>query len=237
MSSAVDVAGNLARVRENIARAARRSGRGPDEVRLVAVTKGVPAHVLREALEAGVTDLGENRVQEAEAKQAELGPLDPGVRWHLIGHLQTNKAKRAAQSFQLIHSVDSFRVARALSRAVAGGSAGTLDVLVQTNVSGEESKYGVDPGGAADLCRTVGSLEGLRVKGLMTMAPFTDDPEETRPVFRRLRELAREIKRLGLEGVSMELLSMGMTQDYEVAVEEGSNLVRVGTAIFGPRQG
>jgi len=237
----VDVAGNIARVRERITRAAERSGRDPEAVRLVAVTKGVPAQVAARAVEAGILDLGENRVQEGEAKRAELESLEPAlasaVSWHLIGHLQTNKARRAARTFGLVHSVDSPRVARALAQAVVGQSLQALDILVQVNVSGEQSKYGVAPAGATDLVRLAASLEGLRVRGLMTMAPFTDHPEETRPVFRRLRELAREIESLGLDGVSMELLSMGMTQDFEVAVEEGASLVRIGTAIFGPRPG
>ena len=233
-----DIARNLEKVREKIARAAARAGRSAEDVTLVAVTKGVPPDLVREAVEAGVTDVGENRVQEGAAKRSVLDPTCPELVWHFIGHLQTNKAARASRLFDLIHSVDRRRVAEALSRAwMRGGRPEPLKVLVQVNASGEETKFGVPPEAAADLVREVCRLPGLEVMGLMTMAPLTDDPEETRPVFRRVRRLAREIERLGLPGVSMELLSMGMSQDYEVAVSEGANVVRIGTAIFGPREG
>ncbi len=212
----------------------------------MAVTKGIPADLVRLALTAGVTEVGENRVQEGEAKRLELGPSHPEVKWHLIGHLQTNKAARAARRFDLIHSVDSLRLAEALSAAVSAGAAGAapvgargggVDVLLQVNVSGEVTKFGVAPAETAALARAASRLPGLRVRGLMTIAPLVDDPEKTRPIFRALAALAREIDRLALPGVTMEFLSMGMSQDYEVAVTEGANLVRIGTAIFGPRRG
>jgi hypothetical protein len=233
-----DIARNLEKVRERIARAAARAGRSAESVTLVAVTKGVPPDLVREAVEAGVTDIGENRVQEGAAKRSALDPTCPGLVWHFIGHLQANKAARASRLFDLIHSVDRRRVAEALSRAwTRDGRPEPLKVLVQVNASGEETKFGVRPEAATDLVRVVCRLPGLRVMGLMTMAPLTPDPEETRPVFRRVRRLAMEIDRLGLSGVSMEYLSMGMSQDYEVAVSEGANVVRIGTAIFGPREG
>lgn len=230
---------NLTKVRERIGAATARSGRSADEVRLVAVTKTVPTDIASLGIAAGLTDLGENRVQEARAKHRDLADRHPEVRWHLIGHLQTNKAGLSAETFDLIHSLDSPRLARALDAAAErrpGGPA-DIDVLVQVNVAGEESKFGVPPAAAEGLVRLASGLPRLRVRGLMTIAPLSDDPEEVRPVFRALARLAREIERLGLPGVSMDLLSMGMSQDYEVAVEEGANLIRLGTAIFGPRPG
>ena len=243
---------NLEQVLERIARAARRSGRRPEEIRLVAVTKGVLPEAVRLAVEVGVTDLGENRVQEGEAKRTALAPFCPEIRWHMVGHLQTNKARRAAHVFDVIHSIDSARAAEALASAVArptvpGGPPGAdeatehrpslLDILVQVNVSGEASKYGLPLESVSGLLRRLAGLDGLRVRGLMTIAPFVHDPEEVRPVFRRLAELANSLDKQRLPGVSMDLLSMGMSQDFEVAVSEGANLVRVGTAIFGPRGG
>ncbi|MEW6031636.1 MAG: YggS family pyridoxal phosphate-dependent enzyme [Bacillota bacterium] len=233
LGAGADIDVNLERVRERIARAARRAGRAPEDVRLVAVTKGVPVDRVRRAIELGVSDLGENRVQEGAAKRAALAGDVTAVSWHLIGHLQTNKAGRAAETFDLIHSVDGLRVAEALSRRVSG----SLPVLLQVNVSGEASKFGVGPEEAGELLRAVSRLPGLVVRGLMTMAPLVDDPEETRPIFRRLARLARELGGLRLPGVSLDLLSMGMTQDFEVAISEGANLVRIGSAIFGPREG
>lgn len=198
------------------------------------MTKDVPAELVRVALEAGVRDVGENRVQEGVAKRAALAGEFPSVDWHFIGHLQTNKAARAAENFDLIHSLDSPRLAEAISRSA---SRRAVPVLIQVNVSGEGTKFGVPPGEVESLARAVSRLPGLELRGLMTIAPLTDDPETVRPVFRYLRELAGEVDRLRLPGVRMELLSMGMSQDYEVAVSEGATLVRIGTAIFGPRGG
>lgn len=235
------VAVNLERVLENISAAARGAGRGPESVRLVAVSKFVTAELVVEALRAGARDLGENRVQEGIAKrtavEAALPEGQPPPRWHLIGHLQTNKASRAARSFDLVHSVDSLRVAEALSEAFAGRPSDLLGILLEVNVSGEESKYGVAPDQAASLARAVSLLPGLALRGLMTVAPIAANPEDVRPVFRRLAALRRELEALRLPGASLEHLSMGMSQDYHVAVAEGATLVRVGTAIFGPRGG
>jgi PLP dependent protein len=225
------IADNLAKVKERIEAAARRAGRSPDTVRLIAVSKTVDAARIRDAVEAGINSLGENYIQEAQKKIPELGH---GVSWHFIGHLQSNKAKIAARLFDFIHSVDSRKLAEELSRA-AQQEKKVLPVLLQVNVAGEESKFGTTEAGALDLLRQISPLQGISVKGLMTMPPFFDAPEESRPYFRELRRLAESIARSGIPGISMGELSMGMSGDYEVAIEEGATLIRVGTAIFGPR--
>lgn len=225
------IAENLKRVQARIARAAERAGRPADRVTLVAVSKTHPAAVIREAVAAGVRVLGENRVQEAEEK---VGEVEGDVVWHLVGHLQRNKAKAAVELFDLIHSVDSLRLAREVGkRAVQAGK--SARVLVQVNTSGAASQFGVEPEEAPDLVGGISEVAGVRVEGLMTIGAFLPDPESVRPCFVRLRKLRDEIAAAGLKGVSMAHLSMGMTGDFEVAVEEGATLVRVGTAIFGPR--
>lgn len=222
-----EVARNLQAVRERIARAAARVGRSPDEVILVVVTKTQPVEVVQEAIAAGADHLGENYVQEAREKRDCIP--DP-VTWHLIGHLQSNKAGQAATLFNVIHTVDSLHLAQRLSRhAVAAGR--ILEVLVEVNISGEASKFGVVPEEARALVEAMGSLSGLRPSGLMGMAPFSADPDEARPYFRRLRSVWE-----ALPPAHRRHLSMGMSGDFEVAVEEGATMVRVGTAIFGPRQ-
>ncbi|HEY0736758.1 MAG TPA: YggS family pyridoxal phosphate-dependent enzyme [Herpetosiphonaceae bacterium] len=245
MEQAQQIAQNIAAVRERIAAAAGRAGRSADEITLIAVTKTHSARRIDMALAAGVTDCGENRVQEAEEKIELL--RDNQVRWHLIGHLQRNKAKRAAALFDMIHSLDSVKLAEALSRHVEEASLlgqRRLPVLLQVNVSGETTKEGFDlVGGVSntaalasfvDAARQIAALSQLEVQGLMTVAPYADDPEEARPVFRALRELRDELARQ-LPQVSWRHLSMGMTGDFEVAIEEGATLVRVGRAIFGER--
>ena len=227
------IAENLASVRERIARAAARVGRDPRSVRLVVVTKGVGADLIREVVEAGADCLGENRVQEARQKLAVLGDLP--VKWHMVGHLQTNKVKYVIGMFEMIHSLDRLSLAEELDRR-AGQRRTTVDVLVQANVSGEQTKFGVAPEETVEFIRQVSRFEHVKVKGLMTMAPFVPDPELARPCFRRLRELADEVRREAVGGVDMDWLSMGMTNDFEVAIEEGANLVRIGTAIFGERR-
>ncbi|MFZ5626002.1 MAG: YggS family pyridoxal phosphate-dependent enzyme [Bacillota bacterium] len=219
-----EIAVNLARVREKIRTAALRAGRRPEEITLVAVSKTVPPEGIQAALAAGVTDLGENRVQELLAKQPEL---PPGLRWHLIGTLQTNKVKYIIDRIHLLHSLDRWELAREISkRASARGL--VLKALIQVNVSGEETKHGLAPGDVPVFYREVQELPGLQIEGLMTMAPFVVDAEQARPYFRQLRELARE---LGLKH-----LSMGMSNDYQVAIEEGATLVRIGSDIFGARR-
>ncbi|ACL02103.1 alanine racemase domain protein [Desulfatibacillum aliphaticivorans] len=223
---------NLQEIQERIQKAAEECGRDPQSIRLVAVSKTKPAEMLRQAAAAGATIFGENYIQEAREKIAELESLD--VEWHFIGHLQSNKAKYAVPLFSLIHSVDSFKLAGEIDKQAA--KAGKIqDILVQVNISGEETKSGTADEEAATLVKEISALENVRVKGLMTMPPFFDDPDRARPFFRRLRELAQAIQNKGFKNVSMEELSMGMTGDFEAAIEEGATLVRVGTAIFGAR--
>jgi pyridoxal phosphate enzyme (YggS family) len=210
-------------VRERIARAAERAGRRPADVLLIGVSKTVEVERIRAAVAAGVTALGENRVQEAKAKVDELGR--PAA-WHLIGHLQTNKVKDALELFDVIHSVDRLELARELDRRAAARDK-VVDALLQVNVAAEASKGGVGPEAVGEALDAIGKLAHLRVRGLMTIPPEAERPEDARPWFRRLRELA---ERHGLPE-----LSMGMSGDFEVAVEEGATMVRVGTAIFGPR--
>lgn len=228
----MQLAENIAQVRERIAAACRRSGRRPEEVRLVAVSKTVSAERVRQAYEAGLHDLGENRVQETESKRAALSDL--AVTWHLIGHLQTNKARLARQLFHWVESVDSLRVAEKLDEAAAG-SGDRLAVLLQVNLGQEATKFGAGEEELVSLAEQLGRLPTLELRGLMVIPPLFENPEQARPFFRRLRELAAAIASRNLPGVSMQDLSMGMSHDFEVAIEEGATIVRVGTAIFGPR--
>jgi len=223
---------NIARVQERIAAVCRRAGRPREGVRLVAVSKTVPPEQIREAYEAGLRDFGENRVQEAQAKRPAL--LDLKVNWHMVGHLQTNKAKPARQLFHWVHSVDSLRLAQKLDQCAAC-SGERLPVLLQVNLGEEPTKAGAREEELVRLAERVGQLPTLEVCGLMVLPPFFEDPEQTRPFFRRLRELAKAIGAASLPNVSMQELSMGMSNDFEVAIEEGATMVRVGTAIFGPR--
>lgn len=221
-----DIADKLSLVRERIDAAARKSGRSGSDITLVAVTKTRPVDEIREAVACGVTDIGENYVQETEAKYAEVGDC---VRWHMIGHLQRNKAKHAVELFDLIHSVDSEQLAVEIGRrAEAIGK--RQDVLIEVAVSGEATKFGAQPEEVVRLADEISNVRGVRLCGLMGMAPFLANPEETRPYFAKLRESWN-----GLPEEQRLYLSMGMTQDFEIAIEEGSNMVRVGTAIFGPR--
>lgn len=218
-------------VRRRISEAALRKGRDPAGVRLMAVTKTVDDARIREAIAAGVDIVGENYVQEAKRKIAALGRE---AEWHLIGHLQSNKAKYAVRLFDLIHSVDRPGLASELDKR--SRLAGVVTpVLIQVSLSGEETKGGISPEDAESLVREVAAMEHLSVRGLMTMPPWFDDPEQARPFFRALRELRDGILEKGIPGVAMGELSMGMTQDYEVAVEEGATIVRIGRALFGDR--
>ena len=230
----LDIKENVARVQERIASACRRCGRRPQEVKLLAISKTFPPECIRVAYEAGLREFGENRVQEAQAKRPALSDLN--ITWHLVGHLQTNKARAARELFAWVHSVDSLRLAQKLDQAAALGS-GRLPVLLEVNLGGEESKAGVGEEGIISLAEQVSRLATLDLRGLMVIPPFFDDPEQVRPFFRRLRELAREIDARNIPNASMRELSMGMSHDFEVAVEEGSTIIRVGTAIFGARAG
>jgi pyridoxal phosphate enzyme (YggS family) len=226
-----DIAENLARVRERMGAAARRSGRDPASVRLVAVSKTVDAERVRQAIDAGAKILGENYVQEAQKKIEMLGHE---VAWHFIGHLQTNKARVAAGLFDFIHSVDSLNLAQELGRrAKLRGK--VLPVLLEINLAGEVTKFGAQEKEILLLAEKLSEMEGIEVKGLMTMPPFFEDPETSRPYFVELRKLGERLAKEKIPRISMEELSMGMSNDFEVAVEEGATLVRVGTAIFGPR--
>ena len=220
---------NLEEIKRRLYGAARRAGRNPADVQLVAVTKTVDLERLKFAVAAGQTLFGENYVQEAKTKIASLGP---GLTWHFIGHLQSNKAKAAVELFDLIHSVDRASLAQALEQAAARRDK-IQNILMQVNLAGEASKSGTAPEHAEDLLREINKMPHLRVQGLMTMPPWFDDPERVRPYFRALRELRDRLRDLTLG--DLPELSMGMTGDFEAAVSEGATLVRIGTAIFGSR--
>jgi len=215
-----------------MARAAQRAGRDPGQITLMAVSKTVEPARIREAYAAGIRVFGENRVQEFAEKAAPLRDLS-GAEWHLIGHLQSNKASKAAEVFSAVDSVDSLKLARKLDASAEKD----LPVLIEINIGGEEAKSGVSPESHEfeDLLRAAPEFKRLQVRGLMAIPPFTEDPEEARPYFRRLRQLRDEIASRKLPRVLMDVLSMGMSHDFEVAIEEGSTCVRVGTAIFGER--
>lgn len=215
---------NLRDVRARIARACQRSKREPDKVTLVAVTKGFDASVIKAAFDCGLRDFGENRVQEAMSKMKQLTDLRRSITWHMVGHLQSNKAKIAVQNFDIIHSIDSVRLAMIINQHTRN----PLPILLQVNIAVEETKSGFTEEEVMNAVREIGKLPNLKIKGLMTIAPFVNDPEEVRPVFRRLRELR--------DSIGLEHLSMGMTDDFEVAVEEGSTILRIGRAIFGHRR-
>jgi len=224
---------NIERVQERIQLACQRAGRSAEDVRLIAVSKTKPAEAVRQAYAAGLREFGENRVKEAAAKRKELADLDAA--WHLIGHLQSNKAKQAAQLFDCIHSVDSLNLAEKIDRAAAALGC-KLPVLIEVHLGEEPSKFGVEQDGLLQLAEKIGALPALELRGLMTLPPFFDNPEDVRPFFRRLRQMAERIEARKLPGVSMRELSMGMSHDFEIAIEEGATIVRVGTAIFGERE-
>jgi hypothetical protein len=222
---------NLAAVEENIAAACKRAGRNREEVRLIAVSKTKPVEMLREVYDAGMRDFGENKPQEIKDKYPQLSG---DIKWHMIGHLQRNKIKYIIDKVCMIHSIDSVRLAEAVSdEAVKHGI--VMPVLIEVNVAGEESKDGIAPEEAEPFIRQISSLPGIRVEGLMTIAPFTENAEENRGYFRDLKKLYVDIKEKNIDNVNMCNLSMGMTGDYEVAIEEGATMVRVGTGIFGER--
>jgi pyridoxal phosphate enzyme (YggS family) len=223
----------LDRINQRIADAATGCGRHPGTIRLVAVSKTMDADKVAKAIDAGALILGENYIQEARDKFNVL--YDRAVQWHFIGHLQSNKAKYAVRMFDLIHSVGSLKLAKALDKAACKNGK-VQDILIQVNISREETKSGIDEAAAANLVAQISQLENVQVKGLMTMPPFFDEPERARPFFRRLARLRDRIVERNIPDVSMAELSMGMTGDFEVAIEEGATLVRIGTAIFGARQ-
>ena len=227
------LAARFADVQARINTTAQRCGRDPREVTLIAISKTHPPSLIKSLVELGATDLGENRVQEADEKIPQVGRTN--VRWHLVGHLQANKARRAVTLFDVIHSLDSIDLARRLDRLCGEEGKQSLPLLIQVDLGHEETKSGIDERELQQLAETVRELERLELIGLMTLPPFFDDPEQARPYFRRLRELRDDLARGGLFGERTGDLSMGMTNDFEVAIEEGATLVRVGTAIFGER--
>lgn len=222
---------NLIEVKEKIEKTATKCGRSPDDIKLVAVSKMVGVEKIKEAISAGVTILGENYLQEAKGKIEEVGK---SVQWHMIGHLQTNKVKQAIELFDLIQSVDRLSLAQEIHKR-----AKSLDkrvrILVQVNISEEDTKSGIERESAVSLISEIARLTNISIEGLMTIPPYLLDPQKVRPYFKSLRELGEEIERRGFENTSMKELSMGMSNDFEVAIEEGATIVRVGTAIFGER--
>lgn len=219
------------KVKERIANAAKRAGRNPADIVLVAVTKGVETERIKEAIASGVRILGESRVQEARPKMDALGKE---VSWHFIGHLQRNKVKYIVEEVDLIHSVDSIELSEEISyRAQKRGI--IQNILLEINISGEKGKFGIPPGEVIHMTKTIARLRNISLKGLMTVPPFSENPEDSRPHFRRLRELRDEIIALGIPPPDFKELSMGMSGDFEIGIEEGATLVRIGTAIFGKR--
>ena len=220
---------NLEIINEKIKKAALKTNRNPEEIKLVAVTKTATIEQTKEAISAGVKIIGENKVQEAKEKYQ---ILSADIEWHLVGHLQTNKVKYAIEIFDLIHSVDSIKLAKEIDkRSLQFGM--ITNVLVEVNVSGEETKYGIKPEEVKLFLKEISEYSRIRVRGLMTIAPMAEDTEEVRPYFRKLRELFKEIKIKSIKNIKMDYLSMGMTEDFEVAIEEGANMVRIGRGIFG----
>ena len=213
---------NIDNINKKIKNACERAGRQPSEITLVAVTKTASIIQVKEAVDCGLQDFGENRIQMAQEKIAILGSIE-GLRWHMIGHLQTNKVAKAVELFDLIHGVDSIRLAEEINKK-AKAKGVVFPVLLEVNVSGEESKFGVRTEEVKSLIAQTDMLENIDVKGLMTMAPFSDDPEDSRPYFKKMALLKTDL--------GLQYLSMGMTQDFEVAIEEGSNIVRIGRGIF-----
>ncbi len=223
---------NLQKVEEKIAASCACSGRRREDVTLIAVSKTKPVETLKEAYDLGVRVFGENKVQELADKYEAL-PKD--IHWHMIGHLQRNKVKYIIDKVDLIHSVDSVRLAETIDKEAKKHNL-TANILIEVNVAEEESKFGVRTEDTEELIRKTALLPNVCIRGLMTIAPYVEDPEENRPVFRTLKKLAVDIKKKNIDNVSMDVLSMGMTGDYEVAVEEGATMVRVGTGIFGERK-
>jgi PLP dependent protein len=227
-----EIAARLNEVRQRLARAAVGAGRQPGDVRLLAVSKTFSLAYVRAAVAAGQTDFGENRVQEALQKID--GSADLKIRWHLIGTLQSNKARKAASTFSAIHSVDSLKLLQQLDTAAADART-TPELLVQVDLAGEATKHGIPPAGAMDVVRAGSRCRAARVVGLMTIPPYFDDPEKARPYFARLRDLRDTLLKEGLEPGLVRELSMGMSHDFDIAVQEGATIVRLGTAIFGDR--
>jgi pyridoxal phosphate enzyme (YggS family) len=226
-----DIAFNINKIQQRISTAAARCNRATDSIKLLAVTKTVSPLAIEQAIDAGITAFGENYVQEAKGK---IAVIEKRVQWHMIGYLQTNKAKYAVNLFDYIHSVDRIELAREINKR-AGLTGRRINILIEINLSGEKTKSGVPAASALDLIKDTAILENISVKGLMTMAPYSSNPENSRPYFSELRNLQKNIINGGITGIQMEELSMGMTDDFEIAIEEGATIVRIGRAIFGER--
>ena len=222
---------NLANVEKNIEQACKNAGRSRDEVTLIAVSKTKPIEMLQEIYDENIRDFGENKVQELCSKMEQL-PSD--IRWHMIGHLQRNKVKYIVGKVELIHSVDTYRLAEEINIQAKKQNV-IVPILVEVNIAHEESKFGISAEDAILLVEDISKLENIRIKGLMTIAPYVENPEDNRLYFRKIKQLSVDITNKNIDNVSMEILSMGMTGDYEVAIEEGATMVRVGTGIFGAR--
>ena len=226
-----NIAANIDEIKYRIAGAAARVSRDPAQIKLMAVTKTVAPERVKEAIDAGITLFGENYVQEAKEKITALGK---NVQWHMIGHLQTNKSKYVVHLFNCVQSVDRMELAQEIDKR-ARFVGYKIDVLIEVNVSGEQTKSGIAAPDAINLVKNISALENISVRGLMTMPPFSDNPEDSRPYFRALKEISRQISEARIPLVIMDELSMGMTDDFEVAIEEGATIVRIGRAIFGQR--
>ncbi|MBR4169846.1 MAG: YggS family pyridoxal phosphate-dependent enzyme [Lachnospiraceae bacterium] len=222
---------NLSEVQRNIASAVKRSGRREEDVCLIAVSKTKPVSLIMEAYDAGIRDFGENKVQELVSKYEEM-PKD--IRWHMIGHLQTNKVKYIVDKAYMIHSVDSLKLAQQISKEAQKQNK-TCDILLEVNVADELSKFGLSCDQVCETAEMIAKLPAIRIRGLMTVAPYVDDPEKNRTIFRKLKQLSVDITNKNIDNVFMDTLSMGMSGDYEVAIEEGAKYVRVGTSVFGER--
>ena len=227
------IAHNIEEIREKMAKAAARCGRPIDEILLLAVSKTFPAELIARAADAGIRMFGENRVQEAENKIAQVAGL-PGIQWHLIGHLQTNKARRAAELFDVVHSIDSVKLASRLDQTSLGAGK-ILSVLIQVDLGGEETKFGTDPAQIREIVSAMPGFRNLRLDGLMIIPPLFENPDQVRPYFARLREIRDELEAEQPGCLGMKHLSMGMSHDFEQAIEEGATILRIGTAIFGKR--
>lgn len=225
------VANHIAAVEEKITAACQRSGRKREDVLLLAVSKTKPVSMIQEAVACGLHDLGENKVQEIMDKYE---PMGEGIHWHLIGHLQTNKVKYIIDKVCMIHSLESEKLAAEIEKRAAACDR-IMDVLVEINIAGEESKFGIRPENTEEFLRSISKYSHLRVRGLMTVAPFVENPEENRGYFRQMKDLLVDMNAKKIDNIHMDTLSMGMTGDYEVAIEEGATIVRVGTGIFGER--
>ena len=230
MQPSISIAQHLARLRDELVRVCARCGRTPEQIAILAVSKTHSAQTVQEAVKAGLTDIGENRVQEADAKFAQIGHI---ARYHLIGHLQSNKAKKAVQLFDVIQSVDSPGIAQEISRRAAEIGK-TMECLIEVNSSGETQKFGVPPAEAVALAAQIMGLPNIRLTGLMTVGPLTDDPDRIRATFRECRGLFEQL--LARFGPQITVLSMGMSGDFGIAIEEGSTMIRIGTALLGARE-